>query len=262
MLDVFPGQFLSVSSRLWAPGHVCHYPANLSSSVSYLQVSQDVCNYGAFCREYTSTVPTNTVHAPGSRYCMVTLSCWLCLCHRPAVLTDLSNTYSLCYFAQSKGKRGNACTSTVAALTTTSSSSFLCFAPARADKVLPYLELCGIFLRDCLLLLGPFTVVVDLHRPQRSGNWAYAALLLASNWIPQLFLFNSQTSEESQCKPQHRHRERETEEGRKRERVGGALMRSWLSLTAWGEPRCFIKSSTSAVIRNINHVQDACSEHF
>lgn len=52
------------------------------------------------------------------------------------------------------------------------------------------------------------SLVADLHLPQRLANWVSAALPLASNWIPQLFLFNSQTSEESQCKPQQRQKER------------------------------------------------------
>lgn len=66
----------------------------------------------------------------------------------------------------------------------------------------------AIFLYRSILLLGQISLVADLHLPQRLADWVSAASPLASNWIPQLFLFNSQTSEESQCKPQQRQKER------------------------------------------------------
>lgn len=56
------------------------------------------------------------------------------------------------------------------------------------------------------------SLVADLHLPRLLANWVSAALPLASNWIPQLFLLNSQTSEESQCKPQQRQKERKEED--------------------------------------------------
>ena len=68
----------------------------------------------------------------------------------------------------------------------------------------------GHFLWYCLTV----SLVANLHLPQILANWVCAALLLASNWIPQLFLFNSQTSEESQCKPQQRQRERRRKRNR------------------------------------------------
>lgn len=58
------------------------------------------------------------------------------------------------------------------------------------------------------------SLVADLHLPPRSANWVSAALPLASNWIPQLFLFNSQTSERGESVQNHnRGSEREAEEG-------------------------------------------------
>lgn len=60
------------------------------------------------------------------------------------------------------------------------------------------------------------SLVADLHLPRLLANWVSAALPLASNWIPQLFLLNSQTSEESQCKPQQKQKERKDRGGRRR----------------------------------------------
>lgn len=76
---------------------------------------------------------------------------------------------------------------------------------------------------DTAFLFMTDSLEADFHLPQILANWVlffffFAASPLASNWIPQLFLLNSQTSEESQCKPQHR--QKEGKEGGKREKQG------------------------------------------
>lgn len=76
-----------------------------------------------------------------------------------------------------------------------------------------------VFLYCLRLVARTDTRVADLHLPQRLADRVSAALPLASNWIPQLFLFNFQTNEESRCKPQHR--QKESKEEAERETRGG-----------------------------------------
>lgn len=68
-------------------------------------------------------------------------------------------------------------------------------------------------------------LVAELHVAQRLAKWASAALPAASNRIPQLFLFNSQTSEESRCKP---HRADRKKDRREAEKTSRPLMKSAL----------------------------------
>lgn len=59
---------------------------------------------------------------------------------------------------------------------------------------------------------------VELDLPQRSANWVSAALLLASDRIPQLFLLNAQTKKKRRVAGNHnRRKEKERiNEGKKR----------------------------------------------